>query len=72
MDTIPTTTTTKPFEVGDLVRVLEGTHDPHLPVSRLGLVVEVRDVGMGSSDIYSVRFGSYILAFHKMWLERVT
>ena len=29
------------FEVGDLVRVIEGTHDPALPSHRVGLVVEI-------------------------------
>jgi len=76
MDTTPTTTTSKPFEVGDLVRVLEGTHDPMLPESRMGLVVEVvrseRQQSSRHKDLYNVQFGTKILCFHPMWLEHVT
>ena len=64
------------FEVGDLVRVIEGTHDPALPSHRVGLVVEVqipgnRKVSVDGGNIYMVQFGTSILRFHEMWLDRV-
>ena len=64
------------FEVGDLVRVIEGTHDPALPAHRVGLVVEVqtpdnRKVSVDNGNIYMIKFGASILRFHEMWLDRV-
>jgi hypothetical protein len=61
------------FRVGDLVRVLDGTHDPALPSHRTGLVVEVLETTSHSvgNNIYNVQFGASILKFHPMWLEAV-
>ena len=67
------------FEIGDLVRVMHGTHDPALPAHRTGLVIEVIDsappIGGGSNDrgrSYTVQFGAATLKFHPMWLEHIT
>ena len=74
MATTPTKTS-KPFRVGDLVKVLEGTHDPSLPKSRTGLVVEVltgrAPLTSKSGTVYMVRFGTSVLKFHPMWLVKV-
>jgi hypothetical protein len=70
MDTIP-----KPInellQPGDLVRVKEGTHAPQMPESRTGLIVEVVGTS-GINGIYMVKFGTSILRFHGMFLERIT
>jgi hypothetical protein len=76
MATTPTATKSKAFAIGDLVRVLDGTNDPMLPESRMGLVVEVvrseRQQSSRHKDLYNVQFGTKILCFHPMWLEHVT
>ena len=66
------------FAVGDLVRVLSGTHDPALPAHRTGLVIEIIDsappIGGGRNDrgrAYTVQFGTATLKFHPMWLEHI-
>ena len=73
MATTPTTKN-EPFAIGDLVRVIDGTHDPMLPESRMGLVVEVvrSERRHKNRDLYHVQFGTKILCFHPMWLEAVT
>jgi hypothetical protein len=61
------------LQVGDLVRVRETTHDDALPPSRTGLIVEVvAPDPMVGTGIYMVRFGSYNLKFHAMFLEKVS
>jgi hypothetical protein len=65
-----TTTTNKPFAVGDLVRVTEGTDDPRLPENRTGLIVASEPAGL--ADVYRVQFGTSILRFHALFLERVS
>ena len=67
----------QPFEAGDLVRVIEGTHDPAMPAHRTGLVVEVITVATSPNAdwpaaVYMVRFGTSILKFHSMFLEKVS
>ena len=62
------------FQVGDLVRVLEGTHDSAMPRSRTGLIVEVvasTDRLSTTGQVYMVQFGASILKFHPMFLEKV-
>ena len=68
-----TKTRNKSLQVGDLVRVIETTHDDGMPSSRTGLIVEVvaPDTVVGTG-IYMVRFGSYNLKFHAMFLEKVS
>ena len=70
MDTTPKPTN-EPLRAGDLVRVKEGTHAPDLPESRTGLIVEVIRTS-GINGIYMVKFGTSILRFHQMFLERIT
>jgi hypothetical protein len=67
----------KPLEVGDLVRVLDGTHDPAMPAHRTGLVMEVViSEAEGARDLrgplYRVQFGASILKFHPMFLEKIS
>lgn len=61
------------FAVGDLVRVIDGTHDPSLPSHRVGLVVGVMEASNTAPHtyIYEVQFGASILRFHEMWLDNV-
>jgi hypothetical protein len=62
-----------PLAVGDLVRVIEGTDDPKLPASRTGLIVEVvQEATVVGTGIYMVRFSTYNLKFHAMFLERIS
>jgi hypothetical protein len=72
-----TKTRNKPLQVGDLVRIREGTHDPGLPAHRTGLIVEVlttkgertwREGGV----LYHIQFGPSILKFHPMWVEKIS
>ena len=63
------------LQVGDLVRVRDGTHDPAMAPSRTGLIVEVvaatgRHAAPG--QVYMVQFGASILKFHPMFLEKVS
>jgi hypothetical protein len=66
------------FEIGDLVRVRNGTHDPALPAHRTGLVIGVIDTAPPAGGrnfrarAYTVQFGTSILKFHPMWLEHIT
>ena len=62
-------TKNKPFELGELVRILAGTHDPAMPDHRTGLIVEV--VPDHGEKVYMVQFGSCILKFHQCWIEKV-
>ena len=69
-----TKTRNKPLEVGDLVRIRPGTHDPDMPAHRTGLIVEVvapdeRPWRQGEI-LYRVQFGTSILKFHPMWVEK--
>lgn len=64
--------------MGDLVRVIEGTHDHAMPRSRTGLVVEVVESAVGHAagppptSLYVVQFGASTLRFHPMWLEKIS
>lgn len=60
-------TKNKPFELGELVRIIEGTHDPAMPDHRTGLIVEV----LHNEKVYMVQFGSCTLKFHQCWIEKV-
>jgi hypothetical protein len=63
----------KPLAVGDLVKVTGGTHDLNLPDHRIGLIVEIAaPFTVVGSGVYTVRFGSYNLKFHSLFLERVS
>ena len=67
-----------PLQVGDLVRVIETTHDDDMPSSRTGLIVEA--IGpertshptAPSTQIFMVRFGALDLKFHAMFLEKIS
>ena len=59
------------IKVGDLVRVLDGTHDPAIPAHRTGLIVEIGG-GERLRWVYMVQFGTSILRFHVMFLEKVS
>lgn len=63
------------LKVGDLVRVLEGTHDSYLPPSRTGLIVEVisdHPANPSFNGVYGVQFGREILRFHYMFLQKLS
>jgi len=65
----------EPLRAGDLVRVKEGTDAPGMPESRTGLIVEVvthPSETAPRSGIYMVQFGTSILRFHQMFLERIS
>tara|TARA_B000000557_G_scaffold229254_1_gene201261 strand:- start:7101 stop:7337 length:237 start_codon:yes stop_codon:yes gene_type:complete len=64
------------YDVGDLVRVKEGTHQDSMPDSRLGVITKVsRDKGGFDTGVYTVLFassrGSTELTFWHKFLERV-
>jgi hypothetical protein len=72
-----TKTRNKLLRVGDLVKILDGTHDPNMPAHRTGLIVEVVE----SADqhhaplpnvLYRIQFGPSILKFHPMWVEKIS
>jgi hypothetical protein len=77
------TTTNKPsrvmcprLEVGDLVRVTDGTHDPAMSEHRTGLIVEVITESVAGfprskGPLYMVRFGEATIKFHPMFLQKV-
>ena len=69
------------INIGDLVRVKDGTHDPRMPDGRVGVVAKrvftkkVTQSGypMEPTLVYEVLFtNGQCLNFHKMWLERVS
>ena len=69
----PTIEVLCPLAVGDLVKVCGTTHDPNLPDSRTGLIIEVmQEATVVGTGIYIVRFGTYNLKFHSMFLERIS
>jgi hypothetical protein len=61
----------KPFELGELVRIIEGTHDPAMPDHRTGLIVEVVAGPGGDEEVYLVQFGTHTLKFHPCWMEKI-
>tara|TARA_R110002020_G_scaffold123069_2_gene279071 strand:+ start:379 stop:603 length:225 start_codon:yes stop_codon:yes gene_type:complete len=72
-----TKTRNKPLQIGDLVKILEGTHDPSMPAHRTGLIVEVVESGDQHRDrlpnvLYRIQFGPSILKFHPMWVEKIS
>ena len=59
---------TPDLDIGDLVRVQEGTHDERLPKGRCGLIIE-----RGGECVYKVWMtNGETLRFHEMFLEKVT
>ena len=62
------------FEIGDLVRIKEGTHQDDMPDSRVGLIVGVAHARSDAerNTIYEVQMGQLILKFHQMFLERIS
>ena len=61
------------FEIGDLVRIKEGTHQDDMPDSRVGLIVGVAHARSDAerNTIYEVQMGQLILKFHQMFLEHL-
>ena len=64
------------YDVGDLVRVKEGTHQIGMPDSRLGVITRVnKDESGFDTGVYTVLFassqGSAVLTFWHKFLERV-
>ena len=62
------------FEIGDLVRIKEGTHQDDMPESRVGLIVGVAHARSDAErhTIYEVQMGELILKFHQMFLEKLS
>ena len=67
------------FNIGDLVRVKEGTHDEKMPDSRMGLIIEEVDDPKGTgrdphrkfTSIYKLWMtNGQTLNFHEMFLEK--
>ena len=61
------------FEIGDLVRIKEGTHQDDMPDSRVGLIIGVSKARSDAErhNVYEVRMGESILKFHQMFLEHL-
>jgi len=61
------------FEIGDLVRIKEGTHQDDMPDSRVGLIIGVAHARSDAErhTIYEVQMGELILKFHQMFLEHL-
>jgi hypothetical protein len=67
------------FQIGDLVRIKESTHDRNLPENRLGLIVKKLSEPMVEGSGIGSRTYTYIwvvmmtngksLRFHEMFLE---
>jgi hypothetical protein len=62
------------FEIGDLVRIKEGTHQDEIPDSRVGLIVGVAHARSDAEHrtIYEVQMGRSVLNFHQMFLEKLS
>ena len=65
------------LKVGDLVIVLEGTHDARLPPSRTGLIVEAVREKAWNEDRFNIGMfkvmmtNGELLKFHEMFLQKV-
>jgi hypothetical protein len=65
------------LKVGDLVVVLDGTHDARLPPSRTGLIVEAICEKAWNEDKFSIGIfrvmmtNGELLKFHEMFLRKV-
>ncbi len=66
----------KKFKVGELVRIKEGTHDPNMPDSRCGMLLECGIQYNGPippSGVWNVFMTNGAeLRFHEMFLEHIT
>ena len=62
------------FEIGDLVRIKEGTHQDDMPESRVGLIVGVAHARSDAErhSVYEVQMGELILKFHQMFLQKLS
>ena len=64
------------FEIGDLVRIKEGTHQDGMPESRVGLIIGVKYPFLISerthSQVYEVQMGRSVLRFHQMFVEKLS
>ena len=62
------------FEIGDLVRIREGTYQDDMPESRVGLIVGVAHARSDAErhSIYEVQMGDLILKFHQMFLQKLS
>ena len=62
------------FNIGDLVKIKDGTHQDTLPVHRTGMIVEVGETSKSYTKAYTIVFlGTDIhLKFHEMFLEHLT
>ena len=69
------------IEIGDLVRIKDGTHDPRMPDGRVGIVAKgvftkkttASGYPMQPTLVFEVLFtNGECLNFHKMWLERIS
>ena len=62
------------FEIGDLVRIKEGTHQDDMPESRVGLIIGVAHARSDAErhSVYEVQMGELILKFHQMFLQKLS
>ena len=64
---------TRTFKVGDFIRIKEGTHDPYMPESRCGVLIEkllTVESTRGAKYVWNVFMTNGAeLRFHEMFLE---
>lgn len=79
MITMTTKKKIKRLKKGDLVRIVENVHDPRLPESRIGILLEryyttihYTDRKPAQTDQWLIHFtNGSVLHFHKMFIEKV-
>ncbi len=55
------------FNIGDLVKISEGTHEESMPRHRTGIIVE-----RVANSVYMIRFtNGQILKFHRMFIRLI-
>tara|TARA_B100000941_G_C28014635_1_gene306970 strand:+ start:198 stop:449 length:252 start_codon:yes stop_codon:yes gene_type:complete len=64
------------FEMGELVRVVEGTHQDGMPTNRIGVITDIHQDGSGTNTgVYTVLFassaGTLEMHFWHKFLQRV-
>jgi len=66
------------FNIGDLVEVLDGTHQQELPDNRTGIIIQQNDglydmpeEGVGINVWYVHFTNGCILKFHEMFLRKI-
>lgn len=62
------------FNIGDLVKIKQGTHQHGMPKHRTGLVLGTSPTSKAYTSFYEISFIGIdlVLKFHEMFLEQVT